>query len=210
MTSETRYFSPLGQSYTLSYDYNLAGELKKITDAAGMTINYGFDAIGRVNGVTGSDDLYAGVSNYESTFQYRAWNGLKTITDGTNHVTSLSYNARLLPTHFEISGNVVSQNYDYNASGHIGFLHNTTDASFDRSYAYDHAGRLIENRTGGQARGDTGAAPYYEIWDTILLATSPIVPVKRGMASLTIPISPPMLTIGAMVGAMILMDEIRR
>ena len=50
MTSETRYFgSPLNQSFTLSYDYNLAGELKKITDPTNMTINYGFDSSGRKN-----------------------------------------------------------------------------------------------------------------------------------------------------------------
>jgi len=37
----------------LSYDYNLGGELKKITDATNMTINYGYDATGRLTSVTG-------------------------------------------------------------------------------------------------------------------------------------------------------------
>ena len=81
LMSETRTFNGVG-TFTLSYDYNLAGELKKVTDATNMTINYGYDNIGRVNGVTGSDNLYAGVSNYASNFQYRAWGGLKAMTDG--------------------------------------------------------------------------------------------------------------------------------
>jgi hypothetical protein len=162
LTSETRYFSALGQYHTLSYDYNLAGELKKITDATGMTINYGYDAIGRVNSVTGSDTLWAGVGNYASNFQYRAWGGLKSMTDGTSHVASVSYNNKLQPSQFDISGGVVHQNYDYYNDGRISFLHSTTDANFDRSYFYDHAGRLMESRSGGYARGDWGSTPYFE------------------------------------------------
>lgn len=42
MTSETRTFTGLAP-LTLSYDYNLAGQLKRITDPTNMTINYGFD-----------------------------------------------------------------------------------------------------------------------------------------------------------------------
>src|SRR5207248_88240 len=38
MTSETRAFASVG-SYTLSYDYNLAGELKSLTDPFGSTAN---------------------------------------------------------------------------------------------------------------------------------------------------------------------------
>lgn len=148
--------------FTLSYQYNLWGELKKITDATNMSINYAYDSTGRLSGVTGSDNLFMGVSNYASNFQYRAWGGLKAMTDGSNHTSSLLYNSKLQPTHFDISGNVVSQNYDYNNDGRISFVHNTTDAKFDRLYSYDHAARLSEAKTGGQARGDTGASPYYE------------------------------------------------
>ncbi|MGZ8842782.1 MAG: DUF4214 domain-containing protein, partial [Pyrinomonadaceae bacterium] len=53
LVSETRSFNGVG-TFTLSYDYNLADELKKITDASNSTINYGYDSIGRLNGVTGS------------------------------------------------------------------------------------------------------------------------------------------------------------
>jgi len=56
----------------------------------------------------------------------------------------------------------VNQNYSYYNDGRISFVQNTTDGSFDRSYSYDHAGRLTEAKTGGQARGDGGASPYYE------------------------------------------------
>jgi YD repeat-containing protein len=148
--------------FKLSYDYNLAGQLNKFTDAANMTINYAYGADGRVSGVTGSDTLYANVSNYASNFQYRAWGGLKSMTDGKGNTRSLTYNSRGLPTHFEVSGSIVSQNYDYYDDGALSFVHNLSDNNFDRSYRYDHASRLAEAKTGGTARNGVGDTPFYE------------------------------------------------
>lgn len=161
LMSETRTFNGVG-TFTLSYDYNLAGELKKITDATNMTINYGYDPAGRLNSVTGSDNLFMNVSNYALNFQYRAWDGLKARTDGHGRTSSLVYNSKLQPTHFEISGGVVSQNYDYYNDGRISYVHNTTDVNFDRSYSYDHKARLTLATTGGTARGDSAGTPYHE------------------------------------------------
>ncbi len=169
LTSETRTYSDPnntainGVSKTLSYDYNLAGELKKITDSTNVTINYVYDLAGRVSNVTGSDTLYAGVSQYASGFGYRAWGGLKQMTDGSNRTSSLLYNARLRATQFQISGGVVTQNYDYYNDGRIKFIQNSTDANFDRAYLYDHVGRLTEGQSGALARGQLpGLIPYYE------------------------------------------------
>ncbi|PYS21235.1 MAG: hypothetical protein DMF72_18040 [Acidobacteria bacterium] len=75
MTSETRVFSGVG-SYTLSYGYNYAGELTRVTDPTNTTINYSFDNVGRLNNVYGSDNLYGGVSSYASGFAYRATGGI--------------------------------------------------------------------------------------------------------------------------------------
>jgi len=162
LMSETRTFNGLG-AFTLSYDYNLAGELKKITDATNMTINYGYDNTGRVSGITGSDSLYAGVSNYALNFQYRAWGGMKAMTDGKGYISSFLYNSKLQPSHFEISGNAVNQNYDYYYDGRINVVHNTTDQNFDRSYSYDHAGRLSEAKSGADVNGfQYGSIPYHE------------------------------------------------
>ncbi len=162
MTSESRFFSALGQSYTLSYDFNLAGQLKRVTDHTGMTINYGFDNTGRLSNITGADNLFMGITNYASNFQYRAWGGLKAMTDGSGHISSLLYNSKLLPTHFNLSNGQVSQNYTYHNDGRLSFVQNTTDVNFDRSYSYDHMARLGGAATGGGARGDSGATPYNE------------------------------------------------
>src|ERR1044072_2164467 len=103
LASETSTFNGVG-TFTLSYDYNLAGAVKRITDAAKLPNNYNFDAIGRLNSVTGSDNLVGGVAAYTSSFSYRAWGGLKTMTDGSSHISSAQYNSRLSPPQFDISG----------------------------------------------------------------------------------------------------------
>lgn len=135
--------------------------LYEVVSAFGLA-SYGFDAVGRLTGVTGSDTLYAGVSNYASNMKYRAWDGLKQMTDGSNHTSNVGYNARLQVSYFDVTGNVVSQNYNYYNDGRISFVQNVTDANFDRSYSYDHAGRITEAKSGGQARNGYGDVPYHE------------------------------------------------
>jgi hypothetical protein len=85
------------------------------------------------------------------------------MTDGKGYVSSLSYNAKLQPSSFQISGNLVSQSYDYYNDGRISVVHNTSDANFDRSYSYDNAGRLTEAKSGGLVNGYQYAPiPYHE------------------------------------------------
>ncbi|HEX6648430.1 MAG TPA: DUF4214 domain-containing protein, partial [Pyrinomonadaceae bacterium] len=146
--------------FKLSYDYNFAGALKKFTDASNMSIVYGYDNAARITSVIGADNLYANVSQYASSFSYRAWSALKNFTDGTNHVISRSYNARLQTSQFAISGNVVTQTFDYFNDGRIKFLDNVLDGNFDRSFSYDQVGRLVAAASGGAARQDAGAVPY--------------------------------------------------
>ena len=148
--------------FKISYDYNLAGALKKITDATNMSIVYGYDAAGRVNAVTGADGLYANVAQYANSFSYRAWGALRNFTDGTSHTISRNYNSRLQTSQFSISGNVVTQNYDYFNDGRIKFLDNLPDGNFDRSFSYDQMGRLVAAASGGAARQDGGQVPYNE------------------------------------------------
>jgi YD repeat-containing protein len=45
LTSETRTLG--GPSFTLSYGYNLAGELNSITNPFGAQVGYGYDKVGR-------------------------------------------------------------------------------------------------------------------------------------------------------------------
>jgi YD repeat-containing protein len=79
MSSETRTFNGLS-SYTLSYSYNLAGELSSVTNPWGAQVGYGYDKAGRLQNVSGSG--YAGVSNYANAFSYRAFGAIKGMSYG--------------------------------------------------------------------------------------------------------------------------------
>ncbi|HEX5602417.1 MAG TPA: DUF4214 domain-containing protein [Pyrinomonadaceae bacterium] len=160
LTAESRTLA--GTTYTLTYQYTLSNQLKKVTYPGNMSINYSHDGVGRLTGVTGSDTLYQGVSQYASGFSYRAWGARKTITDGANRTSTTTYDARLRPLTYQIDGGVVSQRYEYYKDSSMRFVQNASDNNFDRLYEYDQAGRLAFATTGGAARGDLGSIPYHE------------------------------------------------
>ncbi len=80
MNSETRQFAGLAGSYKLTYEYQPAGSLKSITDPTNAKINYEIDKRGRTTAITGTS--FAGVTQYASNIQYRAWNALKGMSYG--------------------------------------------------------------------------------------------------------------------------------
>lgn len=154
LESETRTFTNVG-SFTLSYTYDLGGQLLSLTNSINNSkVFYGYDQSNRVSGVTGSN--YGSVSTYNSNLRYRAWNGLKSKSFGNNRALSVSYDNRMRPTQWNIP-NVMGWNYFYNNfnenTGRITYAQNLMDSTLDRSYDYDHVGRLIEARTASEARG---------------------------------------------------------
>jgi YD repeat-containing protein len=159
LTSETRQFTGLTGSYPLSYSYNLGGELTSITDPTGAVVNYSYDPTGRMTNITGS--TFAGITQYATNMQYRAWGAVKSASYGDSTTLSANYNSRLLPTDFSIS-NTLTKHYEYNADGRLRYSKNNTGDRFDRSYTYDHVGRVIEAASGPKARGeaDSDFRPY--------------------------------------------------
>jgi YD repeat-containing protein len=158
LTSETRTISGVG-TYPLSYAYNLADELTSITDPFGAQLGYSYDTIGRVDSVTGTN--FASVPTYASNMKYRAWGGLKELDYGNTRTLAMTYNSRLQPASFTVTG-VISKTYDYQPDGRRSFSHDLIATKFDRSYKYDHAGRITEALSGPEARneGTSNLRPY--------------------------------------------------
>ena len=171
LMSESRTFGTVGP-LAVSYEYNLAGQLKKIIDPSNMAIAYSYDQVGRNTAVTGENTLYAGVSQYASNLTYRAWGAVKGMTYGNNYTYSMSFNARLLPSLFEVakppqsgSSVVMKTQYQYYADASLKFADRLTTLGqgFDRAFSYDQVSMLKEAYSGGEARdyvnGTTGGAP---------------------------------------------------
>jgi YD repeat-containing protein len=162
LKTETRVISGLG-TYSLLYDYNLGGALTSLTDPFGAQTGYSYDAAGRPTQVTGSG--FGGVTWYVSTLTYRAWGGLKSLNYFNSKTLSLTYNARLQPSTYEVPG-VIKKSYQYYDDASLNFTQDqlTTNSKFDRKYEYDHAGRITKGLSGQEARGGatTSDRPYNE------------------------------------------------
>lgn len=63
---------------------------------------------------------------------------------------------------FTISNGVANQSYSYYPDGRLQFVDNLTDGNFDRSYTYDHVGRLATAASGAAANQQAGNVPYWE------------------------------------------------
>jgi YD repeat-containing protein len=178
LTSETRAFSDPnnsainGVAKTLAYDYNLAGELKKITDSGGVSIAYDFDQTGHVLSVTGTDILYAGISTYASNLQYRAWGAVKSLSYGNAMSLSVGYTNRFQIQSWTIGGpqnsGAVSHagkqtENQYYADGRLKYSHDVMMPPLDRAGTYDQVGSLKEAYSGSEAydyaHGTNGGYP---------------------------------------------------
>lgn len=166
LTAEARTFTgltgPQSGTYRLSYSYNLAGELTQVTNPWDVQVGYNYDRQGRLAQVTGAN--YAGVGVYAQNLAYRAFGGLKGLSYGNGRTLTLGYDSRLGLTSWNVP-NVLGWEYSYNDyynanTGQVLFARNTAsstvgggrDDTLDRSYDYDHLGRLIVSHTGYEAR----------------------------------------------------------
>src|SRR4051794_4826251 len=95
--TETAHHSAISimdrELYILRYDYNLAGQLKSITDPFTSTVTYTRDAAGRVQSVDASGYSYKignqspqAIASFISEIKYRAWGAVKQTTYGNGVV----------------------------------------------------------------------------------------------------------------------------
>jgi len=184
LMSETRTFTGVNGTYALTYGYNLAGQLNSITNPWDAQVGYNYDRLGRVTNVSGSG--YSNVSSYVNSISYRAF-GLKQMQYNNGRTLSLQYDNRMRLTQWKIPG-VMEWNYAYTHfgenTGRVTYAQNITDPTLDRSYYYDHVGRLQSAYTGSSARAHVGIGsnwlsdgPYaqennvYDVWGNTLSRT---------------------------------------
>jgi YD repeat-containing protein len=171
LTSETRQFTGLTGSFTLNYEYNLAGNVKAFTDHAGSRVDYGFNNVGALTSVTGSGAH--SIPIYLSNIAYRAWGAIKDMDFGNGAHQHLNFNSRLRNTSMTLSNGSISAtwSFDYYADGKLQRVTDSQNPIFDRAFDYDHIGRLQEVRTGSEARGgSTPDGPFkqsytYDVWE---------------------------------------------
>jgi YD repeat-containing protein len=168
LTAENRFFAdslsdaPVisnNQVFRIEYTYNLAGGLKSVKDPFGDQINYAHDKIGRLTAIGGTS-FGIGSSNatteYADGIQYRAFGGIKQMTYQTNDeaTVSMQYDNRLRVSQYEVNSSVAENNllkkstFSYLADGKPQSMTDVVHSDFNRTYQYDHLGRLTHNQFG--------------------------------------------------------------
>jgi len=179
MTSETRTLSAFTNAVTLTYGYNLSGQLTSITDPFNGQVTYQRDNTGRVTsmGANGYVAWYhesnynegsMSVTQLASNIQYRAWGAVKQMTYGNGVGETTGFNQRLQPTAYSLSNvrfynsfpypnkasATMSWTFDYFDEGRANHAYDQSDHSYDRRWEYDHAARLSGAYTNHGARGE--------------------------------------------------------
>ena len=163
LTSETRQFSelvnnqfahhgtgqPIQTSYEIGYSYNIGRQLKRITTPTGDTIDYTRDEAGRITGVSGTPR--DGVTDYVSDIDYRAWGAEKRYAFGyQNYSITMSHNARMQVSQINDQDKLAAD-YTYAADGRPSAVQALNDRRLDRTFSYDHMGRVTGTRSASEA-----------------------------------------------------------
>ncbi len=173
LESETRQIAALSQSYTLGYTYELSGQLKTLTDGFNSTVTYTHNKAGQLTEVNGTNYGLTS-SSFISGMKYRAWGAMSEADFGYGGNLDLTYNSRLQPTEFKVTGSVYGtpytrgSQYSYYADGQVKKSDDLADNRFDRTYKFDQTARLKEALSGFEARGESGIEtdrPYKQTYE---------------------------------------------
>ncbi|MGQ0541957.1 MAG: RHS repeat domain-containing protein, partial [Blastocatellia bacterium] len=162
LTSETRIFTetlpnkPTG-NFNISYEYTIGGALKSYSDPYGEEIEYAFDKRGRLDEVTGTS--FGGVTSYANNPGYRAWGALKHLEYSNGYEMDIEFDNRLRASEFLVQNatptKIFDRSYEYYADGRLKLADESVWNRFDRSFTWDHQGRVKDAKSGAEAHGGT-------------------------------------------------------
>jgi RHS repeat-associated protein len=124
-------------STSLTFTYNAAGQRTKMVDQTGYTVNYVYDAVGRLTGLTDTS------SNPIVTYVYDAAGRLISKTNGNGSATTYQYDANGNVLHLinTAPGGGVNSRFDY-VYNKLGEETSETTLDGTWTYTYDADGQL--------------------------------------------------------------------
>src|SRR6202008_530923 len=164
-----------GNTYSLSYTYNLAGLLATETYPTSRVLTHSYDNAGRLS------QIGDGTTNFASSFSYAPSGGLLSETWGNGAVHSVAYNNALQVSQIKLkqsSSGSELQRYDYlygevtQSSGSVdksknngqigridGIINGSSTKEWEQRYSYDELGRLS---IGSEYQQGTGSTPSWK------------------------------------------------
>lgn len=148
-----------GQTYTMAYAYDRAGNVVSQTYPSGKVVTTQVDSAGRVAGVknqaTGGYYAGAAASDASNRIRYTAHGAVEAIKLGNGLWEHTIFNARLQPTHIGLglsssNSGVLQLDYSYGTTGNNGNVESQTitlpGLTLTQNYAYDALNRLATAR----------------------------------------------------------------
>jgi len=150
-----------GQTYGLTYGYDLAGNQISMSYPSSRVIERGYDAAGRIAGVKDqqSGTYFAGAVYTDATnrVQYAAHGAVAIIKLGNGLWEHTTFNSRLQPTQIGLGtsstdSSIVGLSYTYGSTGNNGnvLTHGYAGGglSYTQTFAYDELNRLTDSGEG--------------------------------------------------------------
>lgn len=133
-----------GNTYTIGYQYNLAGEVTTLTYPSTRAVTAGYDAIGRLTSVA------TGSTNYASGVSYDAANHVTGFNFGNGVAVTYGYSPDMMQktsiAYAKGGTNLFSQNYSYAENGgndgEVTSVTDNVDSGRSMTYVYDGLHRL--------------------------------------------------------------------
>jgi|SRR5579883_470385 len=179
-------YTPTMSYRSMSYAYDLAGNMVTFTDGVGETYTQTFDGAGRPTQLNSSwvDSQHpATLVTVDSSVGYYPFGGLRKMSLGNNLTQTFAFNKNLQPCRINTnssattlgtcadalpSGNVQDFSYGFNFgssdNGNIINWAGTGQQSFNRSYGYDSLNRVSSLSSPSDPHGCTGLSWGYDAW----------------------------------------------
>lgn len=144
-----------GQTYSLSYGYDLSGNLTSETYPSGRIILPEYDSAGRIAGVKkqgGSYYVGAAPTDLNNRIQYAAQGAISSLKLGNGLWEHTLFNSRLQPTEIGLGisstdSSTLKLNYGYGSTDNNGNVQSQTitlpGLTLSQSYTYDSLNRLL-------------------------------------------------------------------
>ena len=135
-----------GIVYTTSYNYDLGGELARITYPSGFIVNYLRDDLGQISEVTYQANAAASPVTLASGIDYMPFGGMQAMTLGNGVQVTNSYDLDYRLTRTQATGSTALQDLTlgYDDSGNIDSIADAVTANLSQTFQYDLAGRLTQ------------------------------------------------------------------
>lgn len=145
------------KQYVTLYQYEIGGNLKQIIYPSGNVVNYTYDTMGRVSGITMQDNLLAIPTPLVSSASYFPFGSLKGFTYGNGIIENKTVDLNYHLINKTINS-IVNFTLGYDAVGNI--LTSTDNLSgLNQIFSYDSLNRL---KTASQASGYGSHAYVYD------------------------------------------------